>query len=144
MPRLTDFLCFGVYAAGHAFTRVYKRLLAPLGLTYPQYLVMVALWERDGRTVGELGEALGLESSTLTPLLKRLEGLGHVTRRRDRADERQVRVALTAQGRALAERARGVPEGVAAATGMSPQALRKLTAEVAALHRALERAAGER
>ena len=86
--RLDNFLCFAVYTAGHAFNRLYKPLLEALGLTYPQYLAMVALWEKDDQTVGELGEKLFLESNTLTPLLKRLEGMGLVTRVRDKADER--------------------------------------------------------
>src|SRR5260370_24247641 len=98
--RLGEFLCFAVYAASHAFNRVYKPLLDELGLTYPQYLAMVLLWERDDQTVGSLSEKLFLESSTLTPLLKRLEALGHVKRTRDPADERQVRVRFTDKGRA--------------------------------------------
>ena len=93
--RLGEFLCFAVYSASHAFNRVYKPLLDELGLTYPQYLVMVLLWEQDDQTVGSLGEKLFLESSTLTPLLKRLEALGYVKRTRDPVDERQVRVRLT-------------------------------------------------
>src|SRR5258706_16439520 len=104
--RLGEFLCFAVYSASHAFNRVYKPLLDELGLTYPQYLVMVLLWEQDDQTVGSLGEKLFLESSTLTPLLKRLEALGYVKRTRDPVDERQVRVRLTERGRALRERAR--------------------------------------
>ena len=97
MPVLDvdDHLCFAIYSAGHAFNRIYKPLLGELGLTYPQYLVMVALWAKDDQTVGSLGEKLLLESSTLTPLLKRLEGIGYLTRTRDPADERQVRVRLT-------------------------------------------------
>src|SRR5437764_15290881 len=86
-----DNLCFAIYSAGHAFNRIYKPLLQALDLTYPQYLVMVALWSRDDQTVGSLGDKLLLESSTLTPLLKRLEAMGHLTRSRDPADERQVR-----------------------------------------------------
>src|SRR6185369_571566 len=89
-----DFICFAIYSAGHAFSRVYKPLLEKLGVTYPQYLVLVALWAKDGQTVGELGEVLFLESSTLTPLLKRLEGLELVTRSRDPSEERQVRIRL--------------------------------------------------
>src|ERR1700730_6884427 len=102
--RLGEFLCFAVYSASHAFNRVYKPLLDELGLTYPQYLVMVLLWEQDDQTVGSLGEKLFLESSTLTPLLKRLEALGHVKRTRDPVDERQGRVRLTDKGRAIRER----------------------------------------
>ena len=99
--ELSDFLCFAVYSASHAFNRVYRPLLDKLGLTYPQYLAMVALWTRDGQTVGELGERLYLESNTLTPILKKLEQMGFVERRRDPADERQVRIRLTAKGRDL-------------------------------------------
>src|SRR5258707_12339396 len=93
--RLGEFLCFAVYSANHAFNRVYKPLLDELGLTYPQYLVMVLLWERDDQTVGSLGEKLFLESSTLTPLLKRLEASGYIRRTRDPDDERQERACLT-------------------------------------------------
>src|SRR3954471_16564811 len=99
--RLDDHLCFALYAASRGFTRAYAPLLEPLGLTYPQYLVMVALWERDARPVHELGTCLDLDSGTLTPLLKRLEAAGLVERHRDRADERVVKIYLTADGRAL-------------------------------------------
>ena len=105
--RLSEFLCFAVYSASHAFNRVYKPLLDELGLTYPQYLAMVLLWERDDQTVGSLGEKLFLESSTLTPLLKRLEALGHIRRTRDPNDERQVRVRLTDKGRAIRRKGEG-------------------------------------
>jgi DNA-binding MarR family transcriptional regulator len=104
--KLNDFLCFAVYAAGHGFNRVYKPLLEPPGLTYPQYLVMTALWERDDQTVGALGERLPLESNTLTPLLKRLESQGRIRRVRDPRDERQVRVQLTDAGGARRARPR--------------------------------------
>src|SRR5918993_3722365 len=93
--RLSRMLCFATYSAGLAFTRVYKPLLELLGLTYPQYLVMVVLWEKDGLTVSEIGEQLFLDSGTLTPLLKRLQAAGLVERGRDPKDERQVRVSLT-------------------------------------------------
>lgn len=102
--NLDEFLCFAIYSAGHAFNQFYRPLLSEIGLTYPQYLAMVSLWSRDGKTVKELGEAMFLESSTLTPLLKRLEALKLVTRRRDPADERQVFIELTAGGRALRAR----------------------------------------
>src|SRR5260370_30661420 len=101
LPALEELLCFAVYSAGHAFSRVYKPLLDELGLTYPQYLVMVSLWAKDDQTVGELGEPLFLESSTLTPLLKRLEITGYVTRSRDPSDERHGRSRLTNHGRGL-------------------------------------------
>jgi DNA-binding MarR family transcriptional regulator len=109
MPKLDQQLCFALYSASGLMTRLYRPLLDPLGLTYPQYLAMLALWERAPSTVGELGEALGLDSATLTPLLKRLEASGLVTRRRDTADERRVLVEPTAKGQALRERASSVP-----------------------------------
>jgi len=136
---LDDFLCFALYSASHAFNRVYRPLLDRLGLTYPQYLAMVLLWERDGQKVGELGERLFLESNTLTPLLKRLEALGFITRRRDTQDERQVRVHLTEAGRALKAQALTVPGCILEASGLDLEEARRLTAEVAALRATLER-----
>src|SRR5450631_1070027 len=97
-------ICFSLYSTAHAFNRVYKPLLDRLGLTYPQYLVMLVLWERDGLAVKEIGERLFLDSGTLTPLLKRLEAAHLVKRTRSSADERQVLVALTAQGAGLREK----------------------------------------
>ncbi len=137
--RLGEFLCFAVYSASHAFNRVYKPLLDELRLTYPQYLVMVLLWEQDDQTVGSLGEKLFLESSTLTPLLKRLEALGHVKRTRDPVDERQVRVRLTDQGRAMQEKAREIPDCILEASGLKIDELRRLQNEIIALRSALER-----
>src|SRR5579864_3501147 len=102
-------ICFAVYSATHAFNRVYKPLLDRLGLTYPQYLVMLVLWERDGVPVKDIGQRLYLDSGTLTPLLKRLEQAGLVKRTRSVEDERQVLVALTAHGQTLKEKARAVP-----------------------------------
>ena len=90
IPKLEQHLCFALYSASGLMTRLYRPLLEPLGLTYPQYLAMLVLWERAPSTVGALGEALGLDSATLTPLLKRLEANGLVTRRRDAADERRA------------------------------------------------------
>ncbi|CAN7245344.1 MarR family winged helix-turn-helix transcriptional regulator [Mesorhizobium sp. LjRoot246] len=109
VAKLDQQLCFALYSASGLMTRLYRPLLDPLGLTYPQYLAMLALWERAPSTVGELGEALGLDSATLTPLLKRLEAGGLVTRRRDLADERRVLVEPTAKGQALREQAKSVP-----------------------------------
>jgi len=117
--KLDRQLCFAVYAAGHAFTRFYKPRLEAIGLTYPQYLVMLVLWEEDGLTVSGLGEKLFLDSGTLTPLLKRLEAAGLLTRRRDAVDERQVRIALTEKGRALREKAHSIPLQTAKAVGMN-------------------------
>ena len=108
--RLDRQLCFALYGAANRVTRLYRPLLDALGLTYPQYLAMLVLWEASPQTVGALGEALDLESSTLTPLLKRLEAQGLVARTRDPKDERRVIVALTDAGKALREQARSVPE----------------------------------
>ncbi|KFC67077.1 Transcriptional regulator, MarR family [Bosea sp. LC85] len=106
---LDDFLCFAVYSANLAFGRAYKPILEALGLTsYTQFIAIVALSEQDTQSVGSLGEKLFLESNTLTPILKKLEALGYVRRRRDPADERQVLVSLTAEGRGIRERARGM------------------------------------
>jgi len=116
-PKLSDQLCFAAYSFTHALNRAYRPLLEPLGLTYPQYLVMLVLWEADGQTVKEIGERLRLDSGTLTPLLKRLETGGYVTRRRGREDERQVIVHLTDEGRALSEKAARVPVELGCAMG---------------------------
>jgi DNA-binding MarR family transcriptional regulator len=116
--RLENQLCFALYAASGLVTRAYRPLLEPLGLTYPQYLAMLVLWERGAATVGELGEALELDSGTLTPLLKRLEAAGYVARRRDPADERRVIVDLTEAGQALKERAAEVPAALACKLGL--------------------------
>ena len=110
MLKLSQQLCFALYSTSHSFTRAYKPLLEPLGLTYPQYLVMLVLWEADGITVKELGAKLQLDSGTLTPLLKRLDSAGLITRSRDIGDERQVRISLTDGGRALREKAEGIPK----------------------------------
>ena len=130
---LNEFLCFSIYSAGHAFNQFYRPLLDKIGLTYPQYLVMVALWSKDGQMVKELGQALFLESNTLTPMLKRLEGLGYIDRTRDPKDERQVRVGLTKEGRALRAQAANIPECVLEAAGVSRRNLRRIQAEIAAI-----------
>lgn len=114
---LDAMLCFAIYGAAHAFTRAYKPLLEPLGLTYPQYLVMMALWTEDGQKVKMLGDRLGLDSGTLSPLLKRLEQSGLVKRKRDAEDERQVKITLTPQGLELKERSSGVMAEIGKATG---------------------------
>lgn len=103
--NLADFLCFAVYSANLTFGKAYKPLLDSLGLTYTQYITIVALYDEANQTVSGLGEKLFLESNTLTPILKKLESAGYVTRARDSADERQVMVSLTKEGRALRERA---------------------------------------
>ena len=144
-PAVLDHsLCFAVYSAGLAFNRVYKPILEPLGLTYPQYLVMVALWEAEGQTVSELGEHLFLESNTLTPLLKRLEAAGFITRARDKSDERQVRVSLTEQGRGLLAEAACVPGQILEATGLTVEQLRQLRGAVAGLRDNLRAAVPEK
>ena len=130
---LDSFLCFAIYSTGHAFNQFYRPLLDAIGLTYPQYLVMVALWTANDQTVKALGEKLSLESSTLTPLLKRLEGAGYLTRVRDPDDERQVRLRLTAKGRALRSRARSIPSCLNDALGLSAEQLRQLQADLLAI-----------
>ena len=122
---LDDLLCFSVYSADQAFGQLYRKLLDTLGLTYLQYLVLKLLWARDGRTVGELGAALRLQSNTLTPLLKRMETMTLIDRRRDDKDERIVRISLTARGREMEERAAGIPDCVGDATGMTSDELRQ-------------------
>lgn len=131
-PRLDQQLCFALYSASGLMTKLYRPLLDPLGLTYPQYLAMLALWERAPSTVGELGEALGLDSATLTPLLKRMEAGGLVTRRRDPQDERRVLVEPTAKGQALRGRAADVSAALACKVPLEAE-------EARTLHRALTR-----
>lgn len=114
---LDDQLCFGLYSASRAVTSLYRTLLEPLDLTYPQYLVMLALWEHDAQQVKELGAALNLDSGTLSPLLKRLEKAGLVTRERQADDERSVRITLTDQGQALREQAERIPPHIGRALG---------------------------
>jgi DNA-binding MarR family transcriptional regulator len=125
-----DFVCFSVYSANLAFNRLYKALLDQYGLTYPQYLVLVALRQRDAQTVGELGDLLHLESNTLTPLLKRMEAAGLLDRARDATDERVVRIRLTAEGLDRAEAINCIPDQVVAGTGMSSQALVSLSRQL--------------
>ena len=124
--------------------RIYKPLLDELGLTYPQYLVMVSLWAKDDQTVGELGETLFLESNTLTPLLKRLEAIGLLDRSRDPSDERQVRVRLTNAGRALQKKARNIPRCILEATGLSVADLRRLLRAIVAVRGKLLRSADDK
>ena len=131
--KLDHQLCFALYSASLAMTRLYKPLLEPLGLTYPQYLVLLVLWEGDGITVSQLGERLALDSGTLTPLLKRLEAAGLVQRLRDSADERRVLLQLSAAGRALKSRALDVPAAVACAAGCSLDELASLTTRLKSL-----------
>jgi DNA-binding MarR family transcriptional regulator len=131
--RLDNQLCFAVYATAHAFAQAYRPHLEPMGLTYPQYLVMLLLWERDGRSVTELGAPLHLDSGTLTPLLKRMEKAGFVTRRRDARDERVTRVHLTSHGKALREPARAIPAAMACAANLAPDDMLALRDRIAAV-----------
>jgi DNA-binding MarR family transcriptional regulator len=133
-------LCFLLYGSTHAMVKFYKPVLDPLGLTYPQYLAMLVLWETDDVTVSALGERLGLDSGTLTPLLRRLADKGLLTRVRDAADERRVRVQLSDAGRALKQQAAVVPEAMRCALGMDDQALMALRTTLADLQRRLSQA----
>jgi DNA-binding MarR family transcriptional regulator len=134
---LDNQLCFALYSASLAMTKLYKPLLAELGLTYPQYLAMLVLWERDGLMVSELGERLFLDSGTLTPLLKRLEAAGLIARLRALDDERRVHVTLTAAGRKLKTRAAKVPACIAEAVQCPLPDIVSLTRQVQALRRRL-------
>ena len=130
-------LCFALYAASLAMTKAYKPLLAPLGLTYPQYLVMLVLWEGDGISVSALGDRLTLDSGTLTPLLKRLQALGLLLRLRDTADERRVLLRLSPAGRRLQAQARAVPQALACAIACDLQQIQQLTAQLTAVRQQL-------
>jgi DNA-binding MarR family transcriptional regulator len=136
-------ICFAIYSTAHAFNRVYKPLLDRLGLTYPQYLVMLALWERDDVPVRDIGERLFLDSGTLTPLLKRLEAAQLIKRTRSTADERQVLIALTSQGQALREKARTVPQSILAASDCSIAELSTMKNDLVALRDRLNGVLGE-
>ena len=136
-------LCFAIYSTAHAFNRVYKPLLDKLGLTYPQYLVMLVLWERDDVPLKTIGEKLFLDSGTLTPLLKRLEAAELIQRTRSTEDERQVLIALTSRGQALREKARTVPQGILAASACSLTELSAMKNELVALRDRLNAALSE-
>ncbi|MFP5514459.1 MAG: MarR family winged helix-turn-helix transcriptional regulator [Alphaproteobacteria bacterium] len=138
---LSNQACFALYSANLAMTRVYRPLLESLGLTYPQYLAMLLLWEEDGQSMKALGERLGLDSGTLTPLLKRMEGQGLVTRARDPEDERLVRISLTPDGAALRSKAACLPTHIAAAAGCSVEELTSLREALLKLRDDLNRAA---
>ena len=138
VPRLDRQVCFAMYSASRAATAAYRPMLEELGLTYPQYLAMMVLWEEQPRSVRELGAELGLDSGTLSPLLKRLEALGFVERRRSAADERRVEVFLTAAGSALSDRAAGIPQRLADAAGLSAVELDQLRETLGRLTAALQ------
>jgi len=139
--RLGDFLCFAVYSANLAFGRAYRKGLEELGLTYPQWIAIVALWEQDGQTVSALGEKMFLESNTLTPILKKLESMGYLRRQRDPADERQVRISLTEAGRLLREK--GMHMNLVASTGLKPDEFARLQETVVTLRDNLIKATAE-
>ncbi|RQP29387.1 MarR family winged helix-turn-helix transcriptional regulator [Burkholderia ubonensis] len=140
-PRLSDFLCFAVYSANLAFGKAYKPILEELGLTYTQYITIIALWEEDNQTVGSLGEKLFLESNTLTPILKKLEAMGYLQRQRDPADERQVLVSLTKSGRRLREKGLGMD--LVEATGLKPDEFAKMQKAIVTLRNNLIRSTEE-
>lgn len=140
MPLLVDQqLCFALYSANLAMNKVYRQLLSQLDITYPQYLVMLVLWQKDDLTVSEIGEQLFLDSATLTPLLKRLESAGLIMRQRTRQDERQVAVTLTEAGWALRSKAESIPEAVKCATACDDDALLALKVQLDGLRDNLNR-----
>ncbi|GAC1481404.1 MAG: MarR family transcriptional regulator [Pseudarthrobacter sp.] len=136
-PRLDRQVCFALYSASRAATAVYRPVLEDLGLTYPQYLVMLVLWESEPTGVKELGRELGLDSGTLSPLLKRLEGMGLVERCRSGEDERRVAVHLTQAGRSLSSKATAIPQRLAEAAGLSDVELEELRSTLERLTAAL-------
>ena len=135
---LSDYLCFAVYSANLAFGKAYKPILEELGLTYTQYITIIALWEEDNQTVSGLGEKLFLESNTLTPILKKLEAMGYLERQRDPEDERQVRVSLTKNGRRLREKALNMD--LTEATGLAPDEFAKVQKAIVTLRNNLIKA----
>lgn len=141
--KLSNFLCFAIYSTANAVTRAYQPRLAALGLTYPQYLVMVVLWEQENQTVKAIGDKLSLDSGTLTPLLKRLETAGLITRRRNTVDERQVLIGLTNEGRKMRERAEAVPVAMGQAFGCSMDEAQSLRSELITMRDNLVASIGE-
>lgn len=133
IPVLDEQICFALYSASRAITARYRDLLDPLGLTYPQYLVLSVLWHVEPVTVTYLGERLHLDSGTLSPLLRRMEAAGLLTRKRPPNDERSVQVSLTEAGSALRHEARGITDQICTATGVGPDGLRALRDQVALL-----------
>jgi DNA-binding MarR family transcriptional regulator len=132
-------LCFAIYSASIALNRLYKPILDSFGITYPQYLVLTVLWEQDGQTIGALAERLALESSTITPLVKRLEAAGFVRRERNTQDERRVVVTLTPKGRRLHHNTKCLSETLLESSGLTPPDLIRLNSEISALRDALVR-----
>ena len=137
LPNLDNQLCFAVYATEHAFARAYKPLLTKLGLTYPQYLVMMVMWEGKSLSVNAIGHRLGLDSGTLSPLLKRLEAAGHISRKRAASDERRVEVMITAKGKSLEDDARLVANQIVEKTGCTTEEGLSLLSELKVLRNRL-------
>jgi DNA-binding MarR family transcriptional regulator len=140
--ELADFMCFAIYSANLAYSKVYKPVLDELGLTYTQYIAIIALWEQDDQTVKQLSERLFLEPSTMTPVLKRLEAMSYVQRSRDPRDERNVRIALTEAGRGLRVKAQGMRKALMDASGMAPDEFAVLQKGVARLRDNLLKSSG--
>ncbi|MFM2119238.1 MAG: hypothetical protein RL722_706 [Pseudomonadota bacterium] len=136
-------LCFALYASSLAMTKLYKPRLEALGLTYPQYLVMLVLWERDGASVSEIGQRLSLDSGTLTPLLKRMQQSGWLDRRRSREDERRVEIHLTEAGRTLRQQAAALPPSIVRASGCRAEELAPLVTQLHSLRQRLIEVATE-
>jgi DNA-binding MarR family transcriptional regulator len=142
-PELADFMCFAIYSANLAYSKVYKPVLDELGLTYTQYLAIIALWEQDRQTVKQLSDRLFLEPSTMTPVLKRLEAMGYVQRSRDPRDERNVRIALTEAGVALRVKGLDMRQAVVDASGLAPDEFAVLQKAVARLRDNLLKSSGQ-
>lgn len=136
LPRM---LCFALYSASHAVQATYKPVLDQMGLTYPQFLVLTLLWDEDDQPMSRIAQALHLESNTLTPMLKRMEAAGLLTRRRDKADERQLRLRLTEKARDLQAQAAAIPACLQEQSAMTPETIMALTAEINILRDQLRR-----
>lgn len=139
--KLNSQLCFSLYSTSLAMSKLYKPLLEKLGLTYPQYLMMLVLWEEDGITATELGQHLGQDKGALSPVIKRLESQGLIDRRRDPRDERRMHLQLTATGKALRRRAEAIPQQVLCASGLDRKSALQLKAQIEAVRRSLNRVA---
>ncbi|SHF21110.1 transcriptional regulator [Microbulbifer donghaiensis] len=135
--KLDNQLCFSLYSTSLAMSKMYKPLLEKLGLTYPQYLMMLVLWEEDGITATELGQRLGQDKGALSPVIKRLEAQGLIDRRRDPTDERRIHLQLTAAGKAMQHESQAIPPQVLRATGLDRKSVRQLKAQIEAVRRAL-------
>lgn len=137
---LDNQFCFALYSTNLALNKLYRQLLAPMNLTYPQYLVMLVLWEKDDVTVSDIGERLFLDSATLTPLLKRLESAGLISRQRSRQDERQVVITLSESGRALQQQAASIPESISCAMACDNETLRDIKQQLEQLRQRFHQA----